>query len=93
MSIILCASQTTESARSIPATSDRCSGANTAEAPWAPSTWNQRSPAASQKSATASSGSYAPVAVDPALATTAIARRPARSAARRAPASAPGRSR
>ena len=89
-----CARPTPRSPRArCPSPGARYWGLSTAEAPWAPSTWNQR-PWRAQKSATASSGSNAPVAVEPALATTAMAWRPARGWRRvSAPSSASGRSR
>ena len=74
--IHLCRSKASESARSMPVTSCRDSGAMAAQAPKAPSTWNHKSSAA-QKSASAGSGSIDPVLVVPATPTTQTGRSPA----------------
>ena len=75
MSIILCGSQAIERARSIPRSRSRCAAERSAEAPWAPSTWSH-TPRASHRRPIVSRSSNEPVAVEPAVATTAMTFRP-----------------
>ena len=83
----LCASTARLSAAAIGASSAAYRGSSTAGAPYAPSTCSQ-TPCAAQTSATAASGSIAPVFTVPADATTAIGRAPRSRSAASAAASA-----